>query len=52
MKWQVGRFLVLFKIGGRRVSPRLYLFVSDIDQQRNEGVGWIQGMEGLSLDQT
>ena len=32
-------FLVLFKdVGGRRVSPRFYLFISDINQ-RNEEAG-------------
>ena len=30
-KWQGERFLVLFKIGGYRVSPRFHLFVSDVD---------------------
>ena len=39
MKWQGTRFLVLLRIVGRRVSPRLHLFVCDVDQQRNEGVG-------------
>ena len=29
----------LLRIVGRRVSPRLHLFVCDVDQQRNEGVG-------------
>ena len=32
MKWQGGTFLVLFKSGGRRVSPRFHLFVYDVDQ--------------------
>ena len=31
-KWQGGRFLVLLESGGRRVSPRFHLFVSDVDQ--------------------
>ena len=39
VKWQSGRFLVLFKSGGHRVSPRFHLFVSDVDQQQNEGAG-------------
>ena len=26
VRWEVGRFLVLFKGGGCRVSPRFYLF--------------------------
>ena len=38
-KWQGGRFLVLFKSGGHRVSHRLHLFVSDVDQQQNKGAG-------------
>ena len=37
VKWQGGRFLLLFKSGGHRVSPRFHLFVSDIDQRRNKG---------------
>ena len=36
-----GRFLVLFKSEGRRVSPRLHIFVSDVNQG-NDGVGWVQ----------
>ena len=39
MKWQGGWFLVLFKSGGYRVSPRFHLFVSNVDQQQNEGAG-------------
>ena len=30
--WQGGRFLVLFKGEGYRVSPRFHLFVSDVNQ--------------------
>ena len=29
-------FLVLFKDGGRRVSPRFHLFVSDVNQGNKE----------------
>ena len=36
VRWQGGRFPVLFNSGGRRVKPRFYLFVSDANQ-RNEG---------------
>ena len=36
MKWEGGRFLVLFKGGENRVSPRFCLFVSDVNQG-NEG---------------
>ena len=32
VRWEGGRFLVLFKGGEHRVSPRFYLFVSDVDQ--------------------
>ena len=39
-RWQGGKFLVLFKGRGRRVSPRFHLFVSDVNQ-RNEGAVWI-----------
>ena len=34
-------FLVLFKDGGCRVSPRSHLFVSDINQGNAEA-GWVQ----------
>ena len=33
------RFLVVFKSGGHRMSPRFHLFVSDVDEQQNEGAG-------------
>ena len=39
VKWQDGKFLVLFKSGGHEVSPRFHLFVSDVDQQQNKGAG-------------
>ena len=39
VKWQGGSFLVLLKSGEHRVSPRFHLFVSDVDQLQNEGVG-------------
>ena len=32
-EWPGGRFLVLFKSGGHRVSPRFHIFVPDDDQQ-------------------
>ena len=32
VRWEGGRFLVLFKSGEHRVSPRFYLFVSDVNQ--------------------
>ena len=41
VRWQFGGFLVLFKGGGRRTSPGLLLFVSDVNQ-RSEGVGSVQ----------
>ena len=41
VRQQGGRFLVLFKGGGCRVSPRSHLFVSDINQ-RNKGAGSVQ----------
>ena len=34
-------FLVLFKDGGRRVSPRYHLFVSDVNQGIKDA-GWVQ----------
>ena len=36
-----GRYLVLFKGGGHKMSSRFRLFVSDVNQ-RNEGVRWAQ----------
>ena len=39
VKWQGWRFLAFLKSGGHRVSPRFHLFVSDVDQQRNEERG-------------
>ena len=30
-------FLVLFKNGGRRVSPRFHLFISDVNKTNKEG---------------
>ena len=36
-----GRYLVLFKGGGHKMSPRFHLFVSDVNQG-NEGVGLVQ----------
>ena len=41
VKWQGGRFLVVFKGGGHRVTPRFHLFVSDVDQ-KNDCVGWVK----------
>ena len=38
MKWEAGRFLVLFKGGEHRVSSRFYLFISDVNQG-DEGDG-------------
>ena len=32
VRWEGERFLVLFKGGEHRVSPRSYLFVSDVNQ--------------------
>ena len=38
VRWDGWRFLVLFKGGEHRVSPRFYLFVSDVNQG-SEGDG-------------
>ena len=38
-RWEDGRFLILIKGGGSRVSSRFQLFVSGVNQ-RNEEVGW------------
>ena len=32
MRWQGGRFLVLFEGGGRWVSPGFHLFGSDVNR--------------------
>ena len=36
------RYLVLFKDGKHKMSPRFHFFVSNVNQG-NKGVGWIQG---------
>ena len=36
-----GRYLVLFKGGGHKMSPRFHLLVFDVNQG-NKGVGWVQ----------
>ena len=36
MRWEGGRFLVLFKVEEHRASLKFYLFVSDVNQG-NEG---------------
>ena len=36
VRWEGVRFLVLFKGGEHRMSPRFYLFLSDVNQG-NEG---------------
>ena len=41
IRWQGGRFLVFFKSGVHGVSPRLHLFVFDVNQ-RNEVAGHVQ----------
>ena len=33
--------LILFKDGGRRVSPRFHLFVPSVNQRKEEA-GWVQ----------
>ena len=35
------RYLILFKDGEHKMSPRFLLFVSNVNQ-RNEGVEWVQ----------
>ena len=37
-EWEGGRFLILFKEGEHRVSPRFYLFASDISQGNKRAV--------------
>ena len=59
VKWQGGRLLVLSMGGERRVSPRVHLFVSDVNQ-KSKGAWCVQdfhscvatGMERFSLDLT
>ena len=36
-----GRYSILFKSGGHKMSPRFHLFVSDVNQG-NRGVGRVQ----------
>ena len=38
VRWEGGSFLVLFKGGEHKVSPRFYLFVSDVDQENKGAV--------------
>ena len=38
VKWESGRFLVSLKGGEHKVSPRFYLFVSDVNHDNNEEV--------------
>ena len=40
VRWEGGRFLVLFKGGGYRVSPRFYLFCLMLVNGNNEQVGF------------
>ena len=40
VRWESGKFLVLFKGGGCRVSPRFHLFVFDVNQGNKEA-GWM-----------
>ena len=46
----MGGFLVLFKSGGHRVSPRFHFLVFDVDQQWQEGKGWVQDYLGDQRD--
>ena len=41
MKGRGGRYLVLSKGGGHKMSPKFHPFVSGVNQG-NEGVGWVQ----------
>ena len=41
VRWQGGGSLVLFKGGGCRVTPRIHLMVSDVNQWK-EKAGWIR----------
>ena len=36
-----GKYLILFKDGGRRVRPRFHLFASDVNEG-NEGAEWVE----------
>ena len=38
VRWESGRFLVLFKGGEHSVSPRFYLFSSDVNEGNKGGV--------------
>ena len=39
VRWEGGRFLVLFKVREYRVSLRFYLVVSDVNQGNKGAVG-------------
>ena len=41
VRQKVERYLVLFKDGGHKMSPRFHLFVSDVNQG-NKRVVWVQ----------
>ena len=41
MRQKGGRYLVLFKDGGHKMSPRFHLFLSDVNQGY-KGLGWVQ----------
>ena len=38
MRWEGGRFLVLFKFGEHRVRSNFYLFVSDVNEESEGAV--------------
>ena len=53
VKSEGGRFLVLFKRAGCKLSPRFHLFVSDVNQGSEEAARFscvTPEMEGLSID--
>ena len=45
-----GRFLILFKNEGGRVSPRFKIFVSDVNYQ-NEGAGYMSKVQNYDIFQ-
>ena len=49
VRWKSGRFLVLFKGGRCRVSPRFHLFVFDVNQG-NKKAGWVYDLLHSSRD--
>ena len=42
VRWKGEKYQVLFKVAGRRVIPRFYIFVSGVNQ-KSDFLVWSQG---------